>query len=948
MADFVRFKSGLVSSIENTGLDAGQLLFAIKGKIDDEYTGSIYFDKDSNTRVKLNADAYKLAKARSISLAGGVTGSVEFDGSTGVTIQTTVTDNSHKHTIANITGLQTALDDKMPKFDDAGSETVPVYFLDGVPVACTSISLNANTASKWKDARIISISSTAGKTGTSIDGSTNQSLILPQTLTNFTSITSATFIGNLTGTADSAKEADHATSADSADTANTAGHATTASSLTSGNTINGTTFTGASPITTSYWGTARNIYIQDSDGSNTGAAVSVNGGANATLKLPATIKATLSGNAATATALTSSAGSANRPVYFSSGKPVAVSDNSVITNLESTTGASIYAAAPRPGITGTLGPANGGTGKTTLKNACNALLNALGTDSSTPADADYYISQYVNGGTTTTTYHRRPMSALWSYIAGKGDGRYLKLSGGTMTGLITGQTKNGTWISITRNGAFRTETAPSNTAANAVISMKTSSGAWAIGNTAGSDNLYFVFGTDTNYSAGTNTTYNYYINTSGLYSGTASKANTLATARTINGTSFNGSANITTANWGTARDITIGGAKKSVNGSGNVSWSLNEIGANSLDGSTHFISLTGGDKNTTGYRLIGQSSIIAWANKRISFIVASRHSGNGLVTINYGCNNSTVSAANCYCNIRYFGISKGDVNGAISSDSFCAYVSSDGATMYFFWKYNDYNTTYITVLKNFDAFTFSSGTWMTSIGSTYGTAIATTCINMADSVFDSGNDTTITFNYSAAGLSSTDWFAAWNGYELRAISSTNTRTTIGAMAAISANGYYGMGTPAGATNVWIRTTTQGIIPYQSGGSGNIGTESWPFSNIWGKHINVINSYYPSVCLVCTSANSASTYTKAYIEGNYGDQVNLWVDSDKTTTAKSRRAISLQGFAATSNVANSLKICQCNTAGTWLSDLLIYHQGNIVYSATEPTNPITGMIWLQPV
>ena len=49
----------------------------------------------------------------------------------------------------------------------------------------------------------------------------------------------------------------------------------------------------------------------------------------------------------------------------------------------------------------------------------NSFLNQLSTGSSTPVDADYYISQYVNGGTTTTTYHRRPMSALWSYIDGK-------------------------------------------------------------------------------------------------------------------------------------------------------------------------------------------------------------------------------------------------------------------------------------------------------------------------------------------------------------------------------------------------------------------------------------------------------------------------------------------------------------------------------------------------
>lgn len=61
--------------------------------------------------------------------------------------------------------------------------------------------------------------------------------------------------------------------------------------------------------------------------------------------------------------------------------------------------------------------------------------------------------------------------------------------------------------------------------------------------------------------------------------GNSATATTLQTARTINGTSFNGSANITTANWGTARTITIGNTGKSVNGSGNVSWSLSEIGA---------------------------------------------------------------------------------------------------------------------------------------------------------------------------------------------------------------------------------------------------------------------------------------------------------------------------------------------------------------------------------
>ena len=73
---------------------------------------------------------------------------------------------------------------------------------------------------------------------------------------------------------------------------------------------------------------------------------------------------------------------------------------------------------------GTIGAAYGGTGQTSLVNSANALINALGTGSDVPVDNDYYISQYVNGGTSTTTYYRRPMSKLWSYIKNKLDSAY--------------------------------------------------------------------------------------------------------------------------------------------------------------------------------------------------------------------------------------------------------------------------------------------------------------------------------------------------------------------------------------------------------------------------------------------------------------------------------------------------------------------------------------------
>lgn len=63
-----------------------------------------------------------------------------------------------------------------------------------------------------------------------------------------------------------------------------------------------------------------------------------------------------------------------------------------------------------------------------------------------------------------------------------------------------------------------------------------------------------------------------------VINGNVASATKLQTARLINGTAFDGTADIITNSWGEARNITIGNTKKSVNGSTDVSWSLEEIG----------------------------------------------------------------------------------------------------------------------------------------------------------------------------------------------------------------------------------------------------------------------------------------------------------------------------------------------------------------------------------
>lgn len=94
--------------------------------------------------------------------------------------------------------------------------------------------------------------------------------------------------------------------------------------------------------------------------------------------------------------------------------------------------------------------------------------------------------------------------------------------------------------------------------------------------------------------------------------GNASTATKLQTARTINGTSFDGSGNITTTNWGTARNITIGNSKKSVNGSTDISWSLSEIGA-SASNHTH--------------NYAGSSSVAGAANSAVKLTTARTING---------------------------------------------------------------------------------------------------------------------------------------------------------------------------------------------------------------------------------------------------------------------------------------------------------------------------------
>lgn len=84
----------------------------------------------------------------------------------------------------------------------------------------------------------------------------------------------------------------------------------------------------------------------------------------------------------------------------------------------------------------------------------------------------------------------------------------------------------------------------------------------------------------------------------GAVIGNAATATKLQTARTINGTSFNGTANITTVKWGASRNIAISGAVQgnaNMDGSGNMNIVTTQANISVLTGTITTTAATGTD-----------------------------------------------------------------------------------------------------------------------------------------------------------------------------------------------------------------------------------------------------------------------------------------------------------------------------------------------------------------
>ena len=278
-------------------------------------------------------------------------------------------------------------------------------------------------------------------------------------------------------------------------------------------------------------------------------------------------------------------------------------------------------------------------------------------------------SQFLkaDGSVDSNTYQSVHQKGLANGYAPLDSGA--KISEAYLPDSIVGQLEyQGTW-----NASTNTPTLPSastvkghyyvTSAAGTYETIEYAIGDWVISNGTSwekvdnTDAVTTVFGRIGAIVANSNDYSSFYHPLNGDLAANASTATTLQTARFINGTSFNGSANITTSIWGTSRTITIGDTGKSLNGSTNVTWTRAELGitktnidalnidADTLDGEQgtyyaaassldNYLPLTGG--NLTGdLNLQYSGSIYSRAIKfqgagASAYEIAIRANGEGL------------------------------------------------------------------------------------------------------------------------------------------------------------------------------------------------------------------------------------------------------------------------------------------------------------------------------
>ena len=594
MANTIKIKRSAVSGkVPTTAqLELGELAV-------NTHDGKLYTKKDDGTAAVVQigdaaSTADALSTARTIALGGDVSGSTSFDGSANVTITATVADDSHNHVISNVDGLQTALDAKLPlsggqltgNITFSGAQTVDGRDssadgskLDGIESGATAdqtaseiltaiktvdgagSGLDADTLDGVQGASYAQLASptfTGTPAAPTAAAGTNTTQIAT---TAFVSTAVANVIDSAPGALDTLNELAAALGDDANFSTTVTNSIATKLPLSGGQMTGNITFSGSQTVD------GRDLSVDGAklDGIAAGAQVNVATNLAQGTRTTTTVPVTSStGTDATLTAATTSLAGVMTSADKSKLDGIAAGAQvNVATNLGVTTTTTSNTITSSTGTNATIGEATSsaaGLMSTThhdkLDGIAAGATNVTNNNQLTNGAGYITSSGSISGNAATATQLQTARTIGGVSFNGTAN---INLPGVNTTG---NQNTSGSSASCTGNAATATtlQTARTINGVSFNGSGNITVEAYVENDDSTNATRYLTFVDNSTASfkrlnEDSSLTYNPSSNVlsagtfSGALSGNASTATTLQTARTINGTSFNGSANITiTAN----------------------------------------------------------------------------------------------------------------------------------------------------------------------------------------------------------------------------------------------------------------------------------------------------------------------------------------------------------------------------------------------------------------
>lgn len=323
----------------------------------------------------------------------------------------------------------------------------------------------------------------------------------------------------------------------------------------------------------------------------------------------------------------------------------------------------------------------------------------------------------------------------------------------------------------------------------------------------------------------------------------------------------------TTNNWIRTTSLGILPYSSGSNASlGSFGWRFGAVHTDSISGHRYIVQPKGGVYTTTATSATGALKItlpVSWNSTMVSFYVdIYDYTVGGTMTYHIGGYNYVTDSRWTNCSAKSdatYNHARGNLTVRFGHDGTHCYVAiGETSTV---WQYPQVRIR--DVLLGYgpgaDAEAWRNSSWSISFATSLPSVTATVTnpnnATGAANVIDSGDNRNLTMAYSKAGLTTTDWLAAWSGNELRAISPTNVRSVIGAASSSHTHSYAGSSSAGGAATSANKLNT-------NAGSG---TQPVYFSN--------------GIPVACTAYSSASV--------NYASSAGSATNATYLTVADTR-------------------------------------------------------------